>query len=692
MNLHPQGYSLNDQDQMHAYHRNSAASRDLLQSIDHNQLYHPLHDLVANLQPKYDHGALLVQVRDFRGPVLSVADRKWSDEVTAEALPNKETADTEHKDSTEVKHEVKEEANNSNTNAANNSSTANNGAAINSTTPAAPTPSTTAAINSTAPSEESDGKSEEKKESASVKVTPVTLKHPITCLHPRHSQQSRGLPSVHYVLLRPSYEHVIGDVRQLIDRLVAESASRANNSKHDSSAALDESVDLDSMIESFINRDEANNSSESGPGLRVESKSDATNLLEAKLFRALVPDLCLDPSPEVLFRCNSAYYNARKMLRSVPHQDLKRARVVPRVITTPRALGVSPVIENEHVMQIEATTEPTPLSIENGHSVNEHVDESATSTQVDTMTPVNVTLETEAVTSVRKRESKLLNFLQTISYDALVDENNRYLHRESIYQPLSIITSAKAATTALPNIGNELSFAHSNKMKQAQEQSRTLKYGINKNRDYLQLDLAFTHQGTDHVHLLAEEHDPRWTGKLLVLKDVVPGKPLPSRDPRYEVEFSIGDQYQTQLFVNTLNQIEMQQAGTQLIQDSAAGYQAHPTLPQSMPYMPQGQPGPGQQVPGGPVKLPYMGPGGAVPGMIKRPDQPMMPGPGMAKLPPQMSVVPPGGLAQNPMLMQQQRRQVPPGPPRPGAPMPQNIPGQQYMPANPQFPPNYPHP
>jgi hypothetical protein len=647
VNLHPQGYSLNDQEQMHAYHRNSAVSRDLLESIDHNQLYQPLHQLVAQLQPKYvksGDGAVKSEVKDEHGAANN------SSATTAPAAPNNNTA-----------------------------------------------PTTSAANNSTATSaEEGEGKGEEKKESASVKVTPVTLAHPITRLHPRHSQQSRGLPTVHYVLLRPSYEHVIGDVRQLIDRLVAESASKANNSKlNDSSAALDESVDLDSMIESFINRDETTNNSaaDAGPGLRVESKSDATNLLEAKLFRALVPDLCLDPSPEVLFRNNSAHYNARKMLRSVPHQDLKRARVVPRVISTPRALGVSPVIENEHVMQVEATTEPTPLSVENGHSVNEHVDESASSTQVDTMTPVNVTLETETVTSSRKRESKLLNFLQTISYEALVDENNRYLHRESIYQPLSIITSAKAANSALPNIGNELSFAHTNKMKQAQEQSRTLKYGINKNRDYLQLDLAFTHQGSDHVHLLSEEHDPRWTGKLLVLKDVVPGKPLPARDPRYEVEFSIGDQYQTQLFVNTLNQIEMQQAGTQLIQDSAAGYQAHPNAPPVLPYMPQGQPpGSGQPVPGGPVKLPFMGPGGAVPpGMIKRPDQPMnmMPGPGgMPKLPPQMNVVPPGGLAQNPMLMQ--RRQVVPPGARPGAPMPQN-PGQPYMPPNQQFPPNYPH-
>ncbi|MGM2628847.1 hypothetical protein ACS2QL_30715, partial [Bacillus cereus group sp. Bce038] len=67
---------------------------------------------------------------------------------------------------------------------------------------------------------------------------------------------------MHYVLLRPSYEHVIGDVRQLIDRLVAESASKANNSKlNDSSAAMDESIDLDTMIESFINRDDETNNS-----------------------------------------------------------------------------------------------------------------------------------------------------------------------------------------------------------------------------------------------------------------------------------------------------------------------------------------------------------------------------------------------------------------------------------------------
>jgi len=236
-----------------------------------------------------------------------------------------------------------------------------------------------------------------------------------------------------------------------------------------------------------------------------------------------------------------------------------------------------------------------------------------------------------------------------------VDENNRYLHHESIYQPLSIITSAKTATSALPNIGSELSFAHTNKMKQAQEQSRTLKYAINKTRpDYLQLELAFMHQGSDHVHLLPEEHDPRWTGKLLVLKDAVPNKP-PPRDPRYEVEFSIGDQYQTQLFVNTLNQIEMQQAGTQLVQDSAQ-YSTHPNVPQNMPYIPQGQPGTTQPVSGGPVKLPFMAPGGAVPGMIKRPDQPVMPG-GMPKLPPQMTVVPPG-MAQNPMLMQQRRQGI----------------------------------
>ncbi len=416
VNLHPHGYSLNDQEQLHAYHKHSAVSRDLVESIDHNLLYHPLHDLVANLQPKYDHGALLLQIRDFRGPVLSAADRKWSDEVTAEASKD---ADTEHKEP-EVKSEVKDEAINSNTSANNSNTNNSTPSAANNSTAVAPSTAVannSSTNNSTAASEEpGDSKSEEKKDSASVKVTPVTLKHPITCLHPRHSQQSRGLPTVHYVLLRPSYEHVIGDVRQLIDRLVAESASKANNSKlNDSSAALDESVDLDSMIESFINRDETNNSTtDQGPGLRVESKTDATNLLEAKLFRALVPDLCLDPSPEVLFRSNSAHYNARKMLRSVPHKDLKRARVVPRVITTPRALGVSPVIENEHVMQIEATTEPTPLAVENGHSVNEHVDESASSSQVDTMTPVNVTLETEPVTSSRV---SLCNYFGAVAID-----------------------------------------------------------------------------------------------------------------------------------------------------------------------------------------------------------------------------------------------------------------------------------
>lgn len=409
VNLHPQGYSLNEQEQVHAYQRSGAVSRDLLDAIDHNQLYQPLHQLVAQLQPRYEHGALLIQIRDFRGPVLSAADRKWSDEVAAEAAPNKEGAE-EHKDETKsdtaVKSEVKDEANNSSA----NNSNANNGSANNSNTPAGTVPAppatpTTPASATTASTtaEESDSKKER-----AVVVAPVTLKHPITCLHPRHSPHSRGLPTVHHVLLRPSYEHVLGDVRQLIDRLVAESASKANSSKlNDSSAALDESVDLDSMLESFINRDDsASNSADTGPGLRVESKSDATNLLEAKLFRALVPDLCLDPSPEVLFRTNSAHYNARKLLRSVPHQDLKRARVVPRVISTPRALGVTPLIESEHVMQLEATTEPTPLAVENGHSVNghsvnEHADDAAASTQVDTMTPVNVTLEPDTVTSSR---------------------------------------------------------------------------------------------------------------------------------------------------------------------------------------------------------------------------------------------------------------------------------------------------
>jgi hypothetical protein len=220
------------------------------------------------------------------------------------------------------------------------------------------------------------------------------------------------------------------------------------------------------------------------------------------------------------------------------------------------------------------------------------------------------------------------------------------LHRESIYQPLSVITppSKTAPTSALPQLGPELTLPHTNKMKQLQEQTRTLKYAINKSRDYLQLELHYSAMGPDHVHLLPDEHDPRWTGRLLVLKDAQ--NKVPPRDPRHEVEFSIGDQYQTQLFVNTLNQIELQQAGTQLIADSATGYQAQP-----LPFMPPGQ---GQPPPPA-LKLPYMVNNANGAPMMKRADQPMMPGPapgpGMPKLPQQMTVAP-GGLAQNPMLMQ----------------------------------------